>query len=149
MRVNWSANFCLFEKIENLKEIDDDRTDLYQRALTIEGKDYQIRNGIPTTKLILDPLNSTYKRRHPTKQAPETSPQHKSGNKEHSPLINRGKHVRNATIENIIIARMSLLFKVDDQDRIWFLFCTSLRVQPFEDQVIVLTYLALPEKDRK
>ena len=46
MKVNWSANFCLFEKIENLKELDDNKIDLYQRALTIEGKDYQIKRGI-------------------------------------------------------------------------------------------------------
>lgn len=33
----WGANLCLFEKIENLNNINDRRQDPYQRVLTFEG----------------------------------------------------------------------------------------------------------------
>jgi len=40
-----------------------------------------------------------------------------------------------ATGENTVVARMSLIFKIDEHDNIWFLYCTSLRIQPYEDQL--------------
>jgi len=40
------------------------------------------------------------------------------------------------TGENIVVARMSLIFKIDANDTLWFMFCTSLRVKPYDDQVV-------------
>ena len=37
LRVIWATNLCLFEKLENLNNINDKKQDPYQRVLTFEG----------------------------------------------------------------------------------------------------------------
>ena len=39
-------------------------------------------------------------------------------------------HIKNITLEKINIIRMILNFKIDKKDRIIFLWCSSLRLEP-------------------
>lgn len=40
IRVVWGKEVSLYEKITSLKPINDKRFDIYERAFTVEGKDY-------------------------------------------------------------------------------------------------------------
>lgn len=39
------------------------------------------------------------------------------------------KHILNVTYERIKINRMICNFKIDNNEKIWFLFCTSIRTE--------------------
>ncbi len=45
IRVIWAPNLCLFEKIENLNDLNDTSMDLYQRAVTFEVEGLPTRTG--------------------------------------------------------------------------------------------------------
>jgi len=42
----WSPNFCLYEKLENMKKINDDRVELSDRLVTLEGKEHMLKKSI-------------------------------------------------------------------------------------------------------
>lgn len=46
LRAIWSPKICFLEKIENLQKFHNEKIDLYERAVTIDGKSYHAQSGI-------------------------------------------------------------------------------------------------------
>ena len=109
-RLTWSPKLCLFEKCTNLKKINDKHFDIYERAVTYDGEEFQTRT---------EPLKGN--------NLPERI--EKIG-------LNIVNHVSNITLEKIKIIRMILNFKIDKKDRIIFLWCSSLRIEAGNTNVI-------------
>ena len=109
-RLTWSPKLCLFEKCTNLKKINDKHFDIYERAVTYDGEEFQTRT---------EPLKGN--------NLPERI--EKIG-------LNIVNHVSNITLEKIKIIRMILNFKIDKKDRIIFLWCSSLRIETGNTNVI-------------
>ena len=42
-RLTWSPKLCLFEKCTNLKKVNDKHYDIYERAVTYDGEEFQTR----------------------------------------------------------------------------------------------------------
>lgn len=92
---------CLFERKENIRPIANKRLDIYERAVTYEGKEYNTR--VLPVKGVLIP------------------------NKMQVIANSIAKHVSNVTFERVRPSRMILNFKLDSQDRLWLLWCSSIR----------------------
>ena len=101
-RLTWSPKLSLFEKCTNLKKIYDKHFDIYERAVTYDGEEFQTKT---------EPIKGNH------------IPQRieKIG-------LNIVNHVSNITLEKIKIIRLILNFKIDKKDRIIFLWCSSLRI---------------------
>ena len=101
-RLTWSPKLSLFEKCTNLKKIQDKHFDIYERAVTYDGEEFQTKT---------EPIKGNH------------IPQRieKIG-------LNIVNHVSNITLEKIKIIRLILNFKIDKKDRIVFLWCSSLRI---------------------
>ena len=101
-RITWSPKLSLFEKCSNLRKLNDKHFDIYERAVTYDGEEFQSK---------IEPLKG--------RLLPERMQQI---------ALNIAEHVSNITLEKIKIIRMILNFKVDKKDRIIFLWCSSLRI---------------------
>ena len=101
-RLTWSPKLSLFEKCTNLRKIEDKHFDIYERAVTYDGEEFQTKT---------EPIKGNH------------IPQRieKIG-------LNIVNHVSNITLEKIKIIRLILNFKIDRKDRIIFLWCSSLRI---------------------
>ena len=101
-RLTWSPKLSLFEKCTNLRKINDKHFDIYERAVTYDGEEFQTKT---------EPIKGNH------------IPQRieKIG-------LNIVNHVSNITLEKIKIIRLILNFKIDKKDRIIFLWCSSLRI---------------------
>jgi hypothetical protein len=101
LQVVWSPKICLFEYRENLKDLYDLRYDLYERAITFEGEEFHSTN-IPIRgkelKTFLGNISNNIK-----------------------------EHIHSVTSGRINISRMVLHFKLDKNDKLWFLRATSIR----------------------
>ena len=102
-RLTRSPKLSLFEKCTNLKKIADKHFDIYERAVTYDGEEFQTKT---------EPL----KGRHIPQRIEKIG-------------LNIVNHVSNITLEKIKIIRLILNFKIDRKDRIIFLWCSSLRIQ--------------------
>ena len=102
-RLTWSPKLCLFEKCSNTKKINDKRYDIYEKAVTYEGEEFQTKT---------EPLKGS--------NLPDRI--EKIG-------MSIANHVSNITLEKIKIVRMILNFKIDKRDRVLFLWCSSLRIE--------------------
>ena len=103
-RIIWSPKLSLFEKCTNLKKLNDTHFDIYERAVTYDGEEFQIKT---------EPVKGSH-----LPQGME------------SIALKIADHVGNITLEKIRIVRLILNFKVDKRDRILFLWCSSLRIDP-------------------
>ena len=102
-RLTWSPKLCLFEKCTNIRKITDSKYDIYERAVTYDGEEFQTKT---------EPLKGS--------NLPDRI--EKIG-------MSIANHVSNITLEKIKIVRMILNFKIDKKDRIIFLWCSSLRIE--------------------
>ena len=102
-RLTWSPKLCLFEKCTNIRKITDSKYDMYERAVTYDGEEFQTKT---------EPLKGS--------NLPDRI--EKIG-------MSIANHVSNITLEKIKIVRMILNFKIDKKDRIIFLWCSSLRIE--------------------
>ena len=102
-RLTWSPKLCLFEKCTNIRKITDSKYDIYERAVTYDGEEFQTKT---------EPLKGS--------NLPDRI--EKIG-------MSIANHVSNITLEKIKIVRMILNFKIDKKDRILFLWCSSLRIE--------------------
>ena len=109
-RLTWSPKLSLYEKCTNIKKLDDYHYDIYERAVTYDGEEFQTK---------IEPLKGTYLPERFQKIAERIA-----------------EHVSNITLEKIKIVRMILNFKVDKKDRIIFLWCSSLRIDKLKKQII-------------
>lgn len=103
VRLTWSPKICIFEKKTCLKKLYDNRYNLYERAVTYDGEEFQVRT---------EPIKGTHLPDRVEKIA--------------NSIVN---HVSNITLERIKIIRMILNFKITKNDNILFLWCSSLRVE--------------------
>lgn len=102
IRLIWSPKLCIFEKKTNIRKIYDTRFDIYERAVTYDGEEFQTRTDAIKGNNIPDRIE-------------------KIG-------MNIASHIANITLERIKIVRMVLNFKVTNDDKIVFLWCSSLRI---------------------
>ena len=101
-RITWSPKLSLFEKCSNLKKLNDKHYDIYERAVTYDGEEFQTKK---------EPVKGS----HLPKEMQNLA-------------MKIVDHVSNITLEKIKIIRMILNFKIDKRDRIIFLWCSSLRI---------------------
>ena len=56
-------------------------------------------------------------------------------------------HVANVTFEKMHISRMVLHFRLDDKQRLWLLYCSSLRLANDDDEIPIAS-LSAPKVDQ-
>jgi hypothetical protein len=97
----WTTNFCLFEKKQNKLELNAKKFDLYERAVTFEGKEFHVTSTPVRGSTLPNRLMKTA-----------------------DSIVS---HVAAVTFEKMRIVRMVLQIKVDSEDRLWFICATNLR----------------------
>ena len=103
IRLNWSQKMCMFEKKVNIKRIIDNKFNIYERAVTFDGEEFQTETQPMRGNNLPDRIE-------------------KIGN-------SIASHISNVSLERIKIVRMILNFKVTEDDRISLLWCSSLRLE--------------------
>lgn len=119
--MTWSPKLCLFEKCTNTKKLMDKRFDIYERAVTYDGEEFQTRT---------EPLKGT--------NLPDRI--EKIG-------MSIASHISNITLEKIKIVRMILNFKITKSDKIIFLWCSSLRIENGLDKKRIDSNVKIKECD--
>eukprot|EP00753_Platysulcus_tardus_P006396 PLAT14184.3.p1 GENE.PLAT14184.3~~PLAT14184.3.p1 ORF type:complete len:1173 (+),score=598.66 PLAT14184.3:60-3578(+) len=102
IRVMWSPKVCLIDRRRNLQLLTNKRVGLYERVVTYEGPEHNSET-VPIRGSLLPSRLQT---------ACEAVVQHVAG----------------VSFQKYRIARMVLLFKLDPRDRLWLLWCSSLRL---------------------
>ena len=102
-RLTWSPKLSLYEKCANIRKITDLHYDIYERAVTYDGEEFQTKT---------EPVKGNH--------LPERMQQ---------VAVNIANHVSNITLEKVKIVRMILNFRMDKKDRLLFLWCSSLRIE--------------------
>lgn len=103
IRVLWSPKVCLLERRVNNKKLSDTKYDVYERAVTFEGSDFL------------------------SEVTPVRGPSMVMQVHEIADAITQ--HIAAVTSDKIKVSRMALNFKVDDKDRLWLLFASSIRLR--------------------
>jgi hypothetical protein len=103
VRLQWSPKICLLEKKTCLRRINDNRYNVYERAVTYDGEEFQIKT---------EPIKGNHLPDRIEKIA--------------NSIVS---HISNITLERIKIIRMILNFKITNNDNILFLWCSSLRIE--------------------
>lgn len=103
VRVVWSPKILLLERRENRHHLFDTKYSLYERAVTYEGAEHYSR-AAPVKGSIL-PVNVQ------------------------AVCKDVMDHVAEVSFRKSNISRMAVNFKVDADDNIWLLWCTSLRLE--------------------
>lgn len=103
IRVLWSPKVCLLERRVNNRRLSDTKFDVYERAVTFEGSDF---------------LSEVTPVRGPAMVM-----------QVHDIADAIVQHIAAVTSDKMRISRMALNFKVDDHDRLWLLFASSLRLR--------------------
>eukprot|EP00743_Colponemidia_sp_Colp-15_P006598 GILK01007111.1.p1 GENE.GILK01007111.1~~GILK01007111.1.p1 ORF type:complete len:756 (-),score=125.15 GILK01007111.1:128-2395(-) len=101
-RIIWSPKVCLFEKRVNKRKLTDRRFDMYERAVTYEGAEFH-SYASPVRGAILP-------------------------NRVQRTAQSIVQHISTISFDKYKISRMVLNFKVDAKDRIWLLWCSSIRL---------------------
>ena len=120
-KIVWSKNFCLFEKRQNKRYVWDAKYDINERCLTYEAADFYSENSKLNLFLFyfLAPIRG------------EIIPQK---------LMNisnaMSMHIANVTFERIKPCRMVNNYKIDNKNRIWFLWCSSMRIESIKDKPV-------------
>ena len=102
IRAIWSPNMIFLERRENVNRIGDSSYNAYERAVTYEGAEHLSRTSPIRSKTLIAQFNSLCQ--------------------------NIADHVREITQGKTAINRMVLTFKIDAEDRIWLLWCSSIRL---------------------
>mmetsp|Transcript_80520 Transcript_80520/g.251079 ORF Transcript_80520/g.251079 Transcript_80520/m.251079 type:complete len:355 (-) Transcript_80520:1931-2995(-) len=103
VRALWSPKVCLLERRVNHLRLGDGRYDIYERAVTFEGPDCH------------------------SEVTPVRGPALVT--KVHEIADSIVQHVAAVTGDRMRISRLALNFKVDDRDRLWLLFASSVRLR--------------------
>jgi hypothetical protein len=101
LSILWSTNFCLFEKKKNRLELYNDKYDIYEKAVTFEGKDYHASSN---------PIRGTQLPNRLLKIAES--------------IVG---HIAAVTFDKMRVLRMVLQMKLDSNENIWLICATSLR----------------------
>eukprot|EP00736_Rhodelphis_marinus_P010634 Rmarinus@m.20610 len=112
IRATWSPHVCLLERRVNHKKLADTKFDMHARAVTFDGDEFYSESAPFQGDSVANAIESMIRLMV-----------------EHILSVSRG----------IEISRLVLYFKVDDQNRFWFLWCSSLRVHHvFVDRMMPL-----------
>eukprot|EP00750_Incisomonas_marina_P027143 INCI6144.1.p1 GENE.INCI6144.1~~INCI6144.1.p1 ORF type:complete len:687 (+),score=132.26 INCI6144.1:298-2358(+) len=103
VRSIWSPKVCLLERRMNIRKLHDKRFSLYERAVTFEGNEINC----------------------------ETTPIRGAFLPNKVQVVNETivQHVAEVSFHKHKISRMVLNFKVDPSDKLWLLWCSSIRQQ--------------------
>merc|ERR1711934_1064999 len=102
IRAIWSPKLCLLEQRVNLKPINDGRYDMYERCATYEGAEHQSMNA-PVRGIYLPSRLQTI-------------------------CDSIVDHVMRTSSQHYRISRMVLNFKLDHNNKLWLLWCSSMRL---------------------
>lgn len=102
IRLYWCPKTIILEKKTNIRSIKDKKCDIYEKAVTYEGKDFQVET---------QPIKGTNLPDRIEKIAKS--------------IIS---HISSISLERIKIIRMILNFKITNDDKILVLWCSSLRI---------------------
>lgn len=102
IRAIWSPKLCLLEQRVNLKPINDGRYDIYERSVTYEGAEHQSMNA-PVRGIYLPSRLQTI-------------------------CDSIVDHVMRTSSQHYRISRMVLNFKLDHNNKLWLLWCSSMRL---------------------
>ncbi|CAD8047600.1 unnamed protein product [Paramecium sonneborni] len=103
IKVTWSPQFCLINRKTNINNMNDYKKTLYERVSTFDGPEYLSVSDSISSPLLSSDLEQL--------------------------CVNIVKHVQEVSGGNIQIIRMILYFKVDQDNRIWLMFCTGMKVK--------------------
>ncbi|CAD8045622.1 unnamed protein product [Paramecium sonneborni] len=103
IKVTWSPQFCLINRKTNINNMNDYKKPLYERVSTFDGPEYLSVSDSISSPLLSSDLEQL--------------------------CVNIVKHVQEVSGGNIQIIRMVLYFKVDQDNRIWLMFCTGIKVK--------------------
>ncbi|KAL4466386.1 hypothetical protein ABPG73_019004 [Tetrahymena malaccensis] len=115
----WSPSTCVFNKRVNNKKLNDTQYDPYERAVTFDGPEILSKAVCLKGKQISGEIRKLCES-----------------------IVKRTSHV---TYERTMINRMTLYFKADKDNRLYFQYCTSLRLKD-EIKNIVKRRETNPEK---
>lgn len=102
IKATWSPQFCLMERRVNQNYVHDSNVDFYDRIVTYEGLDYNCQvEGISAPQLIAEIQKI---------------------------CLSIADHIKAVTGGNVSITRMTLFFKQDENEKLWFQFCSSLKI---------------------
>lgn len=102
IRAIWSPKLCLLEQRVNLKPVNDGRFDMYERCVTYEGAEHQSMNA-PVRGIYLPSRLQTI-------------------------CDSIVDHVMRTSSQHYRISRMVLNFKLDHNNKLWLLWCSSMRL---------------------
>jgi len=102
IRAIWSPKLCLLEQRVNLKPINDGRFDIYDRCVTYEGAEHESMNA-PVRGIYLPSRLQTI-------------------------CDSIVDHVMRTSSQHYRISRMVLNFKLDHNNKLWLLWCSSMRL---------------------
>lgn len=102
IKVQWSPQFCLLERRVNKNKLDDNKIEFYDKLVTYEGDEYNSNIEPVTSPWIINELQKI--------------------------CVGIAGHIAAVTGGNVTITRMVLFFKQDKHDKIWFMYCTALKV---------------------
>lgn len=102
IRAIWSPKLCLLEQRVNLRPINDGRFDLYERCVTYEGAEHQSMNA-PVRGIYLPSRLQTI-------------------------CDSIVDHCMRTSSQHYRISRMVLNFKLDHNNKLWLLWCSSMRL---------------------
>eukprot|EP00927_Polykrikos_kofoidii_P032358 TRINITY_DN27599_c0_g1_i1.p1 TRINITY_DN27599_c0_g1~~TRINITY_DN27599_c0_g1_i1.p1 ORF type:complete len:963 (-),score=181.19 TRINITY_DN27599_c0_g1_i1:208-3024(-) len=103
VRALWSPKVCLLERRVNRLRLSDTRYDVYERAVTFEGPDVHSEVTPVRGNALM--------------------------NKVQQVADSIVEHVAAVTHDRVRLSRIALNFKVDDRDRLWLLFASSVRLR--------------------
>ena len=102
IRAIWSPKVCLLERRVNIKQLNDQRYGVYERAVTYEGPEY-FSTAVPLRGSILPSQIQRI-------------------------CENLVMHISEVSFQKYRVGRMVANFKVDSKDRVWFLWSSSIRL---------------------
>lgn len=101
LKVSWTPQFCMMTKKTNIHLLDNPKLPIMNRIATFEGPEH-----FSNTESVASPIVAS----------------------ELETLCNRiVSHVSTVTSGSIQICRMVLYFKMDEENRLWLMYCTSLK----------------------
>lgn len=103
IRVLWSPKVCLLERRVNKKKLSETKYDVYERAVTFEGPDFLSQvTPVRGPALVLQV---------------------------HDVADSIVQHIAAVSGDGLRISRMALNFKLDNRDRLWLMFASSVRMR--------------------
>ncbi|KRX07881.1 hypothetical protein PPERSA_10269 [Pseudocohnilembus persalinus] len=107
-KVNWSPQFRIISKRENINDISDTSLPMSERLSTFEGPEYLMNQNQTVSPTIINDIDAL--------------------------CHNINQHIMDITGYNMQIQQMVLYFKLDYKNKLVFQFCTSLKLKSMARQ---------------